>query len=92
MFRETEFSLRLSESKATKLVACVRGDKEGMEHLDVWYFPPKLPELNPVEGCWDRLNEWFKHRLIPNLSTLKQKIQQGLSTVDEPNIWKYLCP
>jgi hypothetical protein len=73
-------------------VACVRGDDEDEEYLDVWYFPPKLPELNPVEGCWDRLNEWFKHRLIPDLATLKQQIQRGLSTVDEPNIWNYLCP
>jgi len=30
-------------------VACVRGDDD--TELDVWYFPPKLPELNPVEGC-----------------------------------------
>lgn len=71
-------------------VACVRGDDE--TELDVWYFLPKLPELNPVEGCWDRLNEWFKHRLIPDLSMLKQQIQRGLETVDEPNIWNYLCP
>ena len=62
------------------------------EHLDVWYFPPKLPELNAVEGCWDRLNEWFKHRLIPDLSSLKEQIQRGLRIVDEPNIWNYLCP
>jgi transposase len=83
---------RATETVGDSSVACVRGDEEGMEHLDVWYFPPKLPELNPVEGCWDRLNEWFKHRLIRDLSTLKQKIQQGLETVDEPIIWKYLCP
>ncbi len=37
-------------------------------------------------------SEWFKHRLIPNLTTLKQQIQRGLPTVDEPNIWNYLCP
>jgi hypothetical protein len=61
--------------------------REGSEpELDVWYFLPKLSELNPVEGCWNRLNEWFKHRLIPDLSTLKQQIQRGLLTVDEPNI------
>ena len=83
---------RATETVGDSSVACVRGDKEGEEHLDVWYFPPKLPELNPVEGCWDRLNEWFKHRLIPDLATLKQQIQRGLPTVDEPNIWNYLCP
>ncbi|MCQ4333134.1 transposase [Natronomonas sp. F2-12] len=68
------------------------GNEGNEEHLDVWYFPSKLPELNPVEGRWDRLNEWFKHRLIPGLSALKQQIQRGLSTVSEPNIWNNLCP
>ena len=67
-------------------------EEEGEEHLGVWYFPPKLPELNAVEGCWDRLSEWFKHRLIPDLSSLKEQTQRGLRTVDEPNIWNYLCP
>jgi hypothetical protein len=83
---------RTTETVGDSSVECVRGDEEGEEHLDVWYLPPKLPELNPVEGCWDRLNEWFKHRLIPDLPTLKQQIQQGLSTVAEPVIWNYLCP
>jgi transposase len=58
----------------------------------VWYFPPGLPELNQVEGCWDRLNERFKLRLILDLATLKQQIQRGLPTVDEPKIRNYLCP
>ena len=46
---------RATETVGDSSVACVRGDD-----LDVWYFPSKLPELNPVEGCWDQLNEWFK--------------------------------
>jgi transposase len=78
---------RATETVGDSSVACVRG-----EDLEVWYFPPKLPELNPVEGCWDRLQEWFKHRLVPDLPTLKQQIQRGLPTVEEPNIWNYLCP
>jgi len=63
-----------------------------LDTLDVWYFPPKLPELNPLEGCWDRLKEWFKHRLVLDLQALKTEIQRGLPTVEEPNIWNYLCP
>jgi hypothetical protein len=47
-------------------VECVRG-----ESLQVWYFPAHLPELNPVEGCWNQLNNWFKYRLIEDLSELK---------------------
>jgi transposase len=63
----------------------VRGDD-----LEVWYFPSKLPELNAVEGCWDQLQEWFKYRLMPDLSTLKDYIPRGLSAITEPNIWPYL--
>jgi hypothetical protein len=66
-------------------VACVRGDD-----LEVWYFPSKLPELNAVEGCWDQLQEWFKYRLIPDLSTLKNYLLRGFTTIEEPNIWPYL--
>lgn len=67
-------------------VACVCGDD-----LDIWYFPSKLTELNPVEGCWNQLYEWFKHRLIPDLSTLKESITRGVGAINEPNIWNYLC-
>ena len=66
-------------------VSCVRGD-----NLEVWYFPSKLPELNAVEGCWNQLQEWFKHRLIPDIPTLNDYILKGINTITEPNIWTYL--
>jgi hypothetical protein len=78
---------RATETVGDSSVACATGD-----NLEVWYFPSKLPELNPVEGCWDRLQEWFKNRLIPDLPTLKDRLQRGLRTVNEPDIWKFLCP
>jgi transposase len=78
---------RATETVGDSSVACVQG-----EGLEVWYFPSKLPELNPVEGCWDQLNEWFKHRLIPDLDTLKQRLTRGVPQISEPNIWNYLCP
>jgi transposase len=68
-------------------VASVRGEDRW-----VWYFPSKLPELNPVEGCWDQLKEWLKHRLLPDLSTVKQRLASGIPQIDEPTIWNYLCP
>ncbi|MFC7058037.1 transposase [Halovenus salina] len=76
---------RATETVGDSSVACVRGDD-----LEVWYFPSKLPELNAVEGCWDQLQEWFKHRLVPDLSTLEEYLRQGLSTINEPDIWPYL--
>jgi transposase len=78
---------RATETVGDSSVACVQG-----EDLEVWYFPSKLPELNPVEGCWDQLNEWFKHRLIPDLDTLKQRLTRGIPRINEPNIWNYFCP
>ena len=77
---------RETETVGDSSVSCVRG-----EELAGWYFPSKLPELNPVEGCWNQLYEWFKHRLIPDLSTLKASILEGIDTIDKPNIWNYLC-
>ena len=77
---------RETETVGESSVSCVRG-----EELAVWYFPSKLPELNPVEGCWNQLYEWFKHRLTPDLSTLKESILNGIDATDEPYIWNYLC-
>lgn len=79
--------VRATETIEDTSIERVRGDD-----LEVWYFPSKLPELNPLEGCWDRLQGWFKHRFIPDLPTLKRHLRRGLPTIDEPNIWNYLCP
>ena len=76
---------RETETVRDSSVSCVRGDD-----LELWYFPPKLPELNPVEGCWNQLQEWFKHRFVPDLLTLKDHLSRGVETINEPNIWNYL--
>jgi hypothetical protein len=36
-------------------IACVRG-----ETLQVWYFPSRLPELNPLEQCWNQFKSWYR--------------------------------
>jgi hypothetical protein len=46
--------------------------------------------LNAVEGCWNQLQEWFNHRLIPDVPTLNDYILKGVNTITEPNIWTYL--
>ena len=61
---------RETETVGDSSVSCVRGDDP-----EVWYFPPELPELNAVEGCWDLLQEWFNYRPVPDLSTLKDYIK-----------------
>lgn len=41
---------RNTDTVGDSSVTCVRS-----EALEVWYFPPKLPGLNPMEGCWNYL-------------------------------------
>jgi len=77
---------RETETVEDSSVTCVQGSD-----LDIWYFPSKLPELNPVEGCWNQLQEWLKHRLIPDIPSIKQHLLAGIEQIDEPNIWNYLC-
>ena len=67
-------------------ITCVDGEK-----LDLWYFPPKLPELNPVEGCWNQLQEWFSNRFVKDLHQLKRELVRGVKEINVPNIWNYLC-
>lgn len=67
-------------------VECVHGDR-----LDLWYFPPKLPELNPVEECWKQLKEWFNNRFVADLAQLRRDLSAGVKTLSEPTIWNYLC-
>lgn len=78
---------RKTETVGDGAITCVRG-----ESLEVWYFPSKLPELNPVEGCWNQLQEWFKFRLIEDLDELKRNLIEGVRTISEPNLWNFLCP
>lgn len=68
-------------------VACSKGEK-----LQVWYFPPHLPELNPVEQCWNQFKGWYKYRFIETLSELKETITEAFSSINEPDILGYICP
>lgn len=63
------------------VVACVRGEK-----LQVWYFPPRLPELNPIEQCWNQFKEWYRCRFIEDLPTLKQSLTSAFGSINEPDI------
>jgi len=82
--REHVSGEREPELSPTVSVSCVRGDD-----LEVRYFPSKLPELNAVEGWWDRLQAWFKYRLVPDLSSLEDYVLRGVNAISEPNIWPY---
>ena len=78
--RETEF---VDDTAVERVV----GDS-----LQLWYFPPHAPELNPVEGCWDQLESWFNFRLVTELDQLKSLLKTAFETIDPPNISTCLCP
>jgi hypothetical protein len=61
-------------------------DRVRGESLELWYFPPNLPELNAVEGCWDQIQQWFTGRFIEDLSQLKQDLATALSEITIPNV------
>lgn len=67
-------------------VACVRG-----ETLQVWYFPPRLPELNPVEQCWNQFKSWYRYRFIKDLPALKRSLSSAFASINEPNLLNYIC-
>lgn len=72
-------------------------DNTSVEHvrgssLQVWYFQPHLPELNPLEGCWNQLKSWFKSRLITDFNELKRLLLSSFDEISEPNICQHLCP
>jgi hypothetical protein len=50
----------VSEERSTEYVDDTSVERVQREKLQVWYFPAHLPELNPVEGYWNKLNDWFK--------------------------------
>lgn len=62
------------------------------ETLQAWYFPPRLPELNPVEQCWNQLDAWFNYRLIEDLLHLQEELRIAFGELDEPNLFNYLLP
>ena len=59
---------------------------------DHGYFPPKSPELNPMEGCWNQVKDWYNYRLIEDLDALKQSLRDAITEIHEPVVWNYLCP
>lgn len=67
-------------------VACVKG-----ENLQIWYLPPHLPELNPVENCWNQFKNWYKYRFIETLEELKPTLSRAFASISEPDILNYIC-
>jgi hypothetical protein len=81
----------VSEESSTECVDSTSVERVQSEKLQVWYFPAHLPELNPVEGYWNKLNSWFKYRLIEDLAELKTALRAALDEVTSSGFFSYLC-
>lgn len=68
-------------------IKCAEGDE-----LKVWYFPSHLPELNPVESCWNQFKNWYKYRLIETLPELKATLPEAFRSISEPDLLDYISP
>lgn len=82
----------VSGEEATEFIDETSVERVRNETLQAWYFPPRLPELNPVEQCWNQLDEWFNYRLIEDIETLKAELLVALDEISEPNLFNYLLP
>jgi len=81
----------VSGERSTECVDDTSVEHVQREKLQVWHFPTHLPELNPVEGYWNKLNIWFKYRLIEDLSELKTMLRTALDEVTSSGFFGYPC-
>jgi transposase len=82
----------VSGKRTTEFVDETSVERVVGETLQVWYFPPHSPELNPVEQCWNQLDAWFNLKLVRSLEDLKTMLQTGFKTISPPKFSNYLCP
>lgn len=67
-------------------IECVEG-----KGLRIWYLPSHLPELNPVENCWNQFKNWYKYRFIETLDELMATLPAAFRSISEPDLIDYIC-
>lgn len=82
----------VSGEETTEFIDDTSVERVRNETFEAWYFPPRLPELNPVEQCWNQLDAWFNLRLIEDLEHLQAELRIALKELSEPNVFNYLLP
>ncbi|AKH96618.1 transposase [Halanaeroarchaeum sulfurireducens] len=81
-----------SGSRSTEFVDDTSVERVVGDAIQVWYFPPHSPDLNPTEACWNQLEDWFNYRLVEDLDQLKSMLLNAFPSIDPPQISNYLCP
>lgn len=82
----------VSGEETTESIGDTSVERVRNDPFEAWYFPPRLPKLNPVEQCWNQLDAWFNHRLIEDLTQLQVDLRIALEELSEPNVFNYLLP
>lgn len=82
----------VSGERRTEYIGETSVERVRNQTVRAWYFPPRLPELNPVEQCWNQLEKWFNYLLVKDLSHLQEELLIALDELDEPNVFNYLLP
>lgn len=82
----------VSGTRSTEYIGETSVERVTGENLQVWYFPSHLPELNPVEPCWNQFKAWYKYRFIEDMETLKRTLSSAFASITEPDILEYMAP
>lgn len=82
----------VSGTPSTEFVGDTSVERVVGDTIQVWYFPPHSPDLNPTEACWNQLEDWFNYRLVEDIDQLKSMLLNAFPRIDPPKISNYLCP
>lgn len=77
---------RTTDAVDDTTIECVEG-----EDLRIWYLPSHLPELSPVENCWNQFKNWYKYRFIETHEELKATLPEAFQSISELDLLDYIC-
>ncbi|MEM1356334.1 MAG: transposase, partial [Planctomycetota bacterium] len=69
----------------------VAGVREAIETAgcDLWYLPPYLPDLNPIEKLWSKLKSWLRRVEAKTFDTLSDAVAAALRAVTPEECTNY---
>ena len=55
------------------------------------YLPPRSPELNPLEPCWEQLRKGRANHLFLTIQDVEQYLKTALQNLMPPDIYEFIC-